>query len=181
MNKLRKLIDECVRRAIYEGTYDKTATPHHSKMDDIINMGKNPLTVDVGGHAKDDRLRQVSTIDWNGANFEGEHIVVSDNKFMIYKIKNFGNPDINGTLQLFGQGANGEKELRRAIDTVNGAATRNKKPLYYRTITSESNRRASEMSSHMVKTFWEFSFDGSEWYILKPNPVVSMKVSKFSK
>lgn len=177
MNKLRKLIDECVRRAIYEGTYDKTATPHHSKMDDIINMGKNPLTVDVGGHAKDDRLRQVSTIDPNGANFKGEHIIVSNNKFTIYKIKNFGNTDVKDTLQFFGN----TKELRKAIDTVNGAATRNGKPLYYRTITPEEKASGAQRSDYMVSTFWEFSFDGQEWYILKPNPVQSLKISKFIK
>ena len=155
MNKLKRIIDECVRKALYEGVFDKTATPHLSKTDASRTLGINPLSVDNGGHASRDKVLQPSTIDPNGANFDGEHIFVSDNKFMIYKVKNFGNPDIKDTLQFFGN----TKELRRAIDIVNGAAKR----------------------GYMSKTFWEFSFDGNEWYILKPNPVQTLKISKFSR
>lgn len=174
---LRNIIDECVRKVLNEGVFDKTATPYISKADVRRDIGVNPLRTDVGGHAAHDEVRQVSTIDWNGAGFDGKHIVVSDNKFMIYKIKNFGNPDVKDTLQFFGN----TKELRRAIDTLNGAARRNNKTLFYRTITSESGKNNSERSDYMVKTFWEFSFDGNEWYILKPNPVQSPKISKFSR
>lgn len=177
MNHIKKIIEECVRKALYEATYDKTAYAHHSKMDDIINMGRNPLTVDVGGHSVNDRLRQKSTITPDEEGFiSRDNIVVSDNQFTIYKIKNFGNDKINATMDFFGGST---VELARAINTMNGAARRNGKPLYYRTITSESNRRVSEKTQQMSKTFWEFSFDGEEWYIMKPNPVVSLKISKF--
>jgi hypothetical protein len=47
------------------------------------------------------------------------------------------------------------------------------------TITSESNKKTSQRTEQMAKTFWEFSFDGEEWYIMKPNPVISLKISKF--
>lgn len=177
MNRLRKIIDECVRRALYEDMFDKTATPHLSKTDVNRSIGINPLRTDVGGHSTHDEVRQASTIDWNGANFDGEHIIVSDNKFMIYKIKNFGNPDISDSLQLFGN----TKELRKAIDTVNGAARRGGKNLYWRTITSDSGKSAAQRTDYNAKTFWEFSFNGNEWYILKPQPVQTLKMSKFSK
>lgn len=180
-SNIKDFIYECVKQALYEGVFDKTAAPYMSKADAQRELGRNPLRTDVGGHSAHDEVRQVSTFDTNGANFNGEHIFVSDNKFMIYKIKNFGNPDIKGTLSIFGDGSKGEKELRRAIDTVNGAAKRNGKGLYYRTITSETNKRKAEMSSYMTNTFWEFSFDRIEWYIMKPNPVQSLKISKFSK
>ena len=98
MNKLKRIIDECLRKVLYEGVFDKTATPYLSKTDASRTLGINPLSVDNGGHASRDKILQPSTIDPNGANFDGEHILVSDNKFMIYKVKNFGNPDIKDTL-----------------------------------------------------------------------------------
>ena len=98
--------------------------------------------------------------------------------FNIYKIKNFGNIDVVDTLSFFGRGASGEKELRRAIDTLNGAADRNGKTLSYRTITSETNKGISERTSYMKNTFWEYSFNGNDWYVLIPNPVQTMKLSK---
>ena len=101
--------------------------------------------------------------------------------FNIYKIKNFGNIDVADTLSFFGRGASGEKELRRAIDTLNGAADRNGKTLSYRTITSETNKGISERTSYMKNTFWEYSFNGNDWYILIPNPVQTMKLSKLIK
>jgi hypothetical protein len=179
MNKLGKLIDECVRRAIYEGVFDKTATPHISKGDVRRDIGINPLRTDVGGHAAHDEVTQPSTITPDEEGFiSQENIVISDNQLIIYKIKNFGNDKINGTMDFFGGST---VELARAINTMNGAARRNGKPLFYRTITSEGNKRASERTRQMVKTFWEFSFDGEEWYIMKPNPVVGLKISKFIK
>lgn len=179
MNKLKRIIDECVRRALYEGVFDKTATPHVSKAEAQREIGINPLRTDVGGHAAHDEVLQPSTITPNQEGFESrENIVISDNQFAIYKIKNFGNDKINGTMDFFG---NSTVELDRAINTVNGAAKRNNKPLYYRTITSQSYEKISKRNKQMAKTFWEFSFDGEEWYILKPNPVVGMKISKFIK
>lgn len=175
---LRNFILECVRETLNEAWYTGTATPYHSKSEASRELGRNPLRTDVGGHSASTEVRQPSTFDRNGENFRGENIVLSDNKFTIYKIKNFGNPDIKETLSLFGQGAAAEIELRRAIDTVNGAADRNGKSLSFRTITSESNKRKSEQTGHMRGTFWEFSFDGHEWFLLKPNPVQTMKPSK---
>lgn len=172
-NRLREVITKAVKEALYEGMYSKTATPELSKSDIHREIGVNPLITD-----KWDKVRQPSTFDTNGANFKGEHIIVSDNKFTFYKVKNFNNPDIKDTLSLFGGGANGEKELRRAIDIINGAAKRNNKFLELRTITSETNKKLSMKTSYMRGTFWEFSY-GDEWYILKPNPVQNLKASKF--
>lgn len=164
---------------ISEGNYDDSSTPLLSKTITHRDIGKNPLTVDNGGHAASGVLLQPSTYDYNGANFKGINIVVSDNKFMFYKVKNFGTDKIGSTLQLFGRGAGGEKGLRAAIDTLNGAAKRNNRNLMYRTITSESFKQRSEATDHMSNTFWEFSYDnGMTWYILKPNPVQNMKKSE---
>ena len=106
-----------------------------------------------------------------------QHIFVTDNKFLMYKVKNFGNPDVKDTLQFFGNTA----EFRRAKDTIDGASKRGGKPVYYRTISPESERSKIERGDFMVKTFWEFSFDGDEWYIMKPQPVQTLKISKFSR
>lgn len=164
---------------VAEGRYTDTATPWNSRSDRSRNLGYNPLYADNGGHSNNDVVSQVSTFDRNGASFKpSDNLVVSDNKFIIYKIKTFGNDKVESTLSIFGSGASGERELRRAIDTVNGAADRNGRHVTYRTITSETNRRASMSSGHMTKTFWEFSLDGGRsWYILKPNPVIDMKKS----
>ena len=181
MKNLDKIIKETIRRIINEGRFDTTATPHNSHTDVNRNLGHNPLYADNGGHAAHDVVSQVSTFDTNGQNFKtnGNDIVVSDNKFIIYKIKNFGNDKIESTLSLFGRGAGGEKELRRAIDTINGAAKRNGRSVSYRTITSDSFKGSSKRTGQMAKTFWEFSLDGgNSWYILKPNPIQTMQPSK---
>lgn len=162
-----------------EGYYDDSATPLFSKDKTNRELGVNPLAVDNGNHTSSDTLRQPSTIDYNGANFKGINLVVSDNKFMFYKVKNFGTDKISSTLQLFGRGAGGEKGLRTAIDTLNGAAVRNNKKLMFRTITSQSFRKKSEATGHMSNTFWEFSYDnGNTWYVMRPHPVQSMQQSK---
>ena len=183
MNKAesKRLIFESVKKAINEAWYTNTSTPHMSHGDARRELGRNPLRTDVGKHSANDEVRQPSTFDRNGANFQGKHIVLSDNMFNIYKIKNFGNIDVTDTLSFFGRGASGEKELRRAIDTLNGAADRNGKRLSYRTITSESNKSMSERTSYMRNTFWEFSFNENDWYILTPNPIQTMKLSKLIK
>lgn len=179
-NALERLIFESVKNAINEAIYD-TTIPYMSKVDAQRNLGRNPLRTDVGNHSSNDEVSQPSTFDRNGANFDGEHIVLSDNKFLFYKLKNFGNPDVKDTLSFFGQGATGEKELRRAIDRLNGASDRSSKGLYYRTITSESNKNVSERTSYMRGTFWEYSFNGYDWYILTPNAPQKMKQSKLVK
>lgn len=178
---LRQLIKEAVIEALSEGRFDHTATPHNSHIDVMQGLGVNPLTVDNGGHAANDVVAQVSTVDFNGENFKtnGNDLCVTNNKFMIYKIKNFGNDKIESTLSLFGRGAMGEKELRRAIDTVNGAATRNRRPVEWRTVTSSSNKRISDSTGKMSNTFWEFSLDGgSTWNIMKPNPIQNLQPTK---
>ena len=173
-------IKEIVREVLMEGRFDRTATPHFSHTDTFRNIGKNPLYTDNGGHSSRDVSPLVSTYDTNGANFRTDNnIVLSDNKFIIYKIKNFGNDSIESTLSLFGRGAGGEKELRRAIDTINGAALRNGRSVKYRTITSEAFKASSKRTNQMAKTFWEFSLDnGSTWNILKPEPIQNLQQSK---
>lgn len=177
-NWLEKALYESIKQAINESWYTNTATPYMSRSEANRELGRNPLRTDVGKHSPREEVRQPSTFDRNGANFKGEHIILSDNQFNIYKIKNFGKLEIDGTLAFFGRGATGEKELRRAIDTLNGAADRNGRFLSYRTITSVTKKNVSERTNYMKDTFWEFSFNNSEWYILKPNPVQSMKLSK---
>ena len=181
MDDLRQIIKEALTEILGEGRYNTTATPYNSHGDVRRNLGYNPLYSDNGGHSANDTVSQVSTFDRNGANFttNGNDLCVSDNKFIIYKIKNFGNDKIESTLSMFGRGAGAEKELRRAIDTVNGAATRNRRSVSWRTITSDSFKRQSERSGKMNHTFWEFSLDGGNtWYILKPQPVQSLQPSK---
>lgn len=181
MEDIRKLVKKILKEMLTEGRYDTTATPHNSHADVRRNLDYNPLYSDNGGHSAHDTVSQVSTFDTNGQNFKtnGNNIVISDNKFIIYKIKNFGNDKIESTLSLFGRGAGAEKELRRAIDTINGAATRNRRSVKYRTITSETFQGTSKRTGQMSKTFWEFSLDGGNtWYILKPSPIQSMQPSK---
>lgn len=167
MRNLKRIIDECVRRVLYEAgniSYRDTATP-------LVMQRRT-------GHAKGlDDTSDPSSKDFTGEALGGktEHLFVSDNKFMIYKIKNFGNTEINGTMQFFGNTV----EYRRAFDTVNGAANRGGKGVCWRTITPESAKSMAQRNGFMSKSFWEFSFDGQEWYILKPNPVQTLKISKF--
>lgn len=177
--KLTESQYETIKDLIDEGYYDDSATPLFSRNKTNRELGVNPLAVDNGGHTPNDVLRQPSTVDYNGANFKGLNIIVSDNKFMFYKVKNFGTDKISSTLQLFGRGAGGEKGLRTAIDNLNGAAVRNGKTLRFRTITSETFKNKSKMTDHMSNTFWEFSYDnGNTWFILKPHPVQHMQQSK---
>ena len=106
-------------------------------------------------------------------------LIETDNKFTIYKIKNFNTDKISSTMDLFGRGASGEKSFRKEIDIMNGAATRNRRHLIYRTITSVSNEAKSKSTGNMSGTFWEFSYDmGNTWYIMKPNGTQNMIPSK---
>lgn len=183
MGNIKNIIYKIIKDVINEERYDKTATPYNSKDERHYLIGKNPLTVNNGGHASNDILSQPSTFDKNGATFTSDtNIILSDNKFIIYKIKNFGTDKIDATINLFGQGAKGEKLLRREIDVMNGAAQRNGRNLIYRTITSNSNEQRSKKTNRMSNTFWEFSFNnGDTWYIVKPNGTQSMQESKLIK
>ena len=176
LKQLENIIVESITQILDEGLYDTTPTPHFSKTDNYRNIGSNPLTVDNGNHVSSDSISQPSTIDFNGERLDAEPIYLSDIKFTIYKIKNFGNDGIESTLSFFGRGASGEKLFRNAIDTVYGAARRNGRNVIFRTISSTDNpaRRNS-----VYKCFWEFSFDnGNTWNIMKPNPVQNMTQSK---
>lgn len=179
-NTLKNIIKEEIIKLLDEHRYQYTATPLNTKTDTVINLGVNPLTVDNGDRTPNDVLGQPSTFDRNGASFTTDNnITLSDNKFMIYKIKNFGTDKITATIDLFGRGANGEKKFRKEIDIMNGAATRNSRGLLYRTITSDSSQKRSKSSGKMANTFWEFSFDnGKTWYIMKPNGTQTMQPSK---
>lgn len=180
IEEFKKQLKQALKEVLSEGHYSNSVTPVFGKTDMLNNLGKNPLYVDNGNHTPSDVLLQPSLVDYNGANFKGQHIVLSDNKFIIYKIKNFGTDKIASTLSLFGNSpSSSEKGLRAAIDTINGAAYRNSKTLLWRTITSESNRQKSQSSGHMTNTFWEFSLDGgSTWCIMRPRPSENMQVSK---
>lgn len=180
MDYLDRIITETLNRYLTEVRYDNDTQPHNSKTDTHIHIGRNPLTVDVGGHSSQDVLSQPSTIDWNGENMEAntEHIFVSDNKFTFYKVKNFGNPNVTSTMGFF----KNDKGFRAAIDTINGAATRNNRIMvYYRTITPESRADAAKRSGYTLNTFWEFSYDRERWFIIQPNPTQNMKESSFKK
>ena len=175
MSYLDNIIAETIRRYVNEASkYDNSTTRINSKAQANRHLG-HPMFVDNGGHASNDQLSQPSTVDWNGINFDtkGNDIVVSDNKFMFYKVKAFGSAQINCTKDLF----NGDKDFRRAIDIVNGAAARGFKTVYWRTVTSESFEQSSKNSGKMLNTFWEFSFNNIDWYFLKPNPVQEIKPS----
>ena len=180
MVDIRALVREAFAEVLTEGRFDTTSVPHNSHSDVRRQLGHNPLYADNGGHSAHDVVSQVSTFDTNGQQFRpSDNIVVSDNKFIIYKIKNFGTDRIQSTLNLFGQGAGGEKELRRAIDTINGAAARNRRSVTSRPITSDTFKAASNRTGHMSNTFWEFSLDnGSNWFILKPQPIQNMQQSR---
>ncbi|MDE5888824.1 MAG: hypothetical protein K2H20_02265, partial [Bacilli bacterium] len=108
-----------------------------------------------------------------------EMITLSDNGYMIYKIKNFGNVDIKETLTLFGNGSIAERNFRKAIDTIYGAGKRNGRMPVFRTISPTSLQRKR---NSVRDTFWEFSFDnGNTWFILKPEPVQNMKESQLKR
>lgn len=176
-NRLRQIIKEEIDKILFESIYDQTATPLVTHGDRFRELGVNPLRTDIGGHSSRDEVLQPSTYDKNGENFTGEHIFVTDNKFIIYKVKNFANPDVKSTKSFFGDSF---VELRKAIDTLNGAAKRNGKTLSYRTISPETQKSKVEASSYMYQTFWEYSFDGGKtWYVLIPKPTQNMKLSKF--
>lgn len=175
MSYLDRIITETIRRYVNEASkYDNSTSPINSKSVVNRNLG-HPMFTDNGGHASNDQLSQPSTVDWNGINFttNGNDIVVSDNKFMFYKMKAFGTDRIKCTKDLF----KNDKELRKAIDIVNGAASRGFKSVYWRCVTSQSSESKSQKSGKMLDTFWEFSFNKTDWYFLKPNPVQELKKS----
>lgn len=178
MKYLDRIISETIQDYINEVRYDNDTQPHNSKTDVHNTIGINPLTVDVGGHSSQDVLSQPSTIDFSGEsmNSNTEHIFVSDNKFLFYKVKNFGNPDVKSTMNFFKK----MPDFRAAIDTINGAAVRSSMGgVYFRTISPESLKDRIVASDFMIDTFWEFSYNKEDWYIVQPNPTQKMRKSGF--
>lgn len=181
-NNLINLIESTIKEILNEDRYKDAITPDNSRSTTNRNLGYNPLFVDNGGHANNDVLRQASTVDKNGANFvtsNDNRRIVNQNKFTIYRIKNFGNDTIPSTMSLFGSGITGKNELRKAIDQLNGGASRNGKYVTYRTITLDKSADKAEKSGWMIDTFWEFSLDnGKTWFIFKPKPLENLKQAK---
>lgn len=174
------LIEEKIHEALSEFKYRDSITPNNSKIVRNYSLNKNPIAVDNGGHASNDVVRQASTYDYNGETFDTTNRkFINQNKFTIYKIKNFGTDKVESTMSLFGKGSNGEKGLRTAIDLLNGGAARNRKSVQYRTITLDTSEKKAERSGWMIDTFWEFTLDnGNTWFILKPNPLENIKIAK---
>lgn len=178
MNRLRLLIENIVRECLNEeGRFSISQFPLNSRSHREQNVGNPIISHGNGNHSNQDVVSQVSTVDDNGANFDSgdRHYCISEKNMMKYKWYNFKNPDVKSTMDFFG---NNMTELRREIDRLNGAATRNGKTLIYRTITSKDRASASDRSDHMLYTFWEFSFDnGQTWYVMIPNGADKMKKS----
>lgn len=181
-NNLISLIESTIRDILNEDRYKNSITPDNSKIIANKNLGYNPLFVDNGGHASNDVVSQPSTYDYNGETFQAtdnNRKIVNQNKFTIYKIKNFGSDTIPSTMSLFGSGAYGENKLRTAIDLLNGGAKRNNRSVIYRTITLDKSANKAKKSGWMIDTFWEFSLDnGFTWNILKPKPLENLKRAK---
>ena len=171
-NNFISLIESTIREILNEDRYKDSITPDNSRAVTNRNLGYNPLTVDS----------QPSTYDYNGETFQAtddNRRIVNQNKFTIYKIKNFGNDTIPSTMSLFGSGAYGTNNLRTAIDLLNGGAKRNGKYVMYRTITLDKSVDKAKKSGWMIDTFWEFSLDnGRTWNILKPKPLENLKQAK---
>lgn len=181
-NNLISLIESTIREVLDEDRYKDSITPDNSRGIVNRNIGSNPLTVDNGGHASNDVVSQPSTYDYNGETFQAtddNRRIVNQNKFTIYKIKNFGNDAIPSTMSLFGSGVYGANNLRTAIDLLNGGAKRNGRYVIYRTITLDKSADKAKKSGWMIDTFWEFSLDnGRTWNILKPKPLENLKQAK---
>lgn len=160
-NIIRRMVNESIDQIINEGPYDKSTNPIFGRS---MTTG-NPLYPSNGGHSAQDHLVQASTIDFNGANFKGETVVLNPGKLKFYKAKNFGNPDILGTKAVFGN----SKLMRNAIDTVYGGAQRGDRDVKWRAICGEDSKSSDSK-------FYEFSLDdGANWYILVPKPLQTMK------
>lgn len=178
MDRLKIIIESIVRDLLNEeGRFQQSQFPHNSRSHRERNVGNPIIGHGNGSHSNQDVTSQVSTVDDNGANFTSSdrHYCISDKNFLKYKSAHFDNTSIKSTMDFFGGNT---ENLRREIDLLNGAAKRNGKALYYRTITSKTNKKKSQMSGRMSNTFWEFSFDGINWYLLLPNAVEKMKKSK---
>ena len=155
-NNFISLIESTIREILNEDRYKDSITPDNSRAVTNRNLGYNPLAVDNGGHASNDVVSQPSTYDYNGETFQAtddNRRIVNQNKFTIYKIKNFGNDTIPSTMSLFGSGVYGTNNLRTADK--------------------------AKKSGWMIDTFWEFSLDnGRTWNILKPKPLENLKQAK---
>lgn len=176
LKQLKEHIDRLVLDIITEsGYYDDSMSPIYSRSKINKGLGVNPLYRDNGNHANADNISQPSTVDWNGEDLKNaEKVVLKENKFMIYKVKNFDNPDIKSTQSIFGDGREGDQRFRNAIDTIYGSAKRNGRDVQFRVISCEAPGTKSSK-------FYEFSYDGDTWYIVKPNPTTDMKESKLVK
>lgn len=176
---VREFVKETLFSLLKEGRYDNSMYAYNGKVDMGNNLGNNPLYVDNGNRTNNKFLRQASTIDYTGDSFRpAAKYSLSPNQFTIYKIKNFGTDSITSTLDLFGKDT---RKLRKAIDLLNGGADRGGRFVTYRTVTLADSVSKAKRSGWMVDTFWEFSLDGGHsWNILKPEPIVNMKPSKFA-
>ena len=183
MNSLKILIENIVRECLLEGgRFEQGPTPFNSRSHRERNISNPIIGHGNGNHSNQDVVGQVSTVDYNGANFvSSRHYLVTDERIKRYKESNFNNDKVKSSMDFFGEGAKGEVALRREIDRLNGAAYRNQKPLMWRTIVPKSKIALSRRSGRMSHTFWEFSLDrGSTWYVLIPNSIEKMKQSTFS-
>lgn len=176
---MREFVSEMLLSLLSEGRYDNSMYAYNGKVDMGKNVGSNPLYVDNGNRTNNEFLRQASTVDYTGDSFRpAAKYSLSPNQFTIYKIKNFGTDSISSTLDLFGKDT---RKLRKAIDLLNGGADRGGRFVTYRTVTLADSVSKAKRSGWMVDTFWEFSLDGGHsWNILKPEPIVNIKASKFA-
>ena len=179
MNRLRILIENIIREYIEEaGRFAGGPTPHNSRSHREGNVGNPIIGHGNGNHSNQDVAPQVSTFDIFGANFNGQHCVLGDNKFKNYVTANFNNEKIRSTMDFFGDNARGLGDLRREIDRLNGAAERGGRRLMWRTVTPKEKLRIALKNGFMLYTFWEYSFNGGKnWYVLVPNSIEKMKPS----
>lgn len=174
-NTLTQHIYEAIAQVLGEGWYDHSPHPHFSRSETNRNLGTNPLYTDNGGHSNADRITQPSTVDYNGMNFHGQNYVISDNAFMIYKIKNFGHDRFTGSMNMFAN----TKDFRTNLDLLFGGARRGGRGVLFRSFTPQSKATTAKRNGYMSFTFWEFSLDGGQtWNIMRPRPLDKIQQSK---
>jgi hypothetical protein len=174
-NVLKRILDESPNQL-----YGNSTVAIHDRNRE--GNSDNPTDVGRGDRTSDEVLRQPSTYDKNGSEFNtGIHIFLKPNQMQIYKYKAFNSTTINSTLDIFGTNPSiATKELRRAIDQLNGGAKRNNTTVHYRTLSDETFRDKVEKSNYQLYTFWEYRFNGrGEYFLLRPNPIISQKPSPY--
>ena len=176
MRNIDILIENVVRDVLKEYRYKKSSMPDNSKGLRNSMLGKNPLASDYGNHAREDFLSQVSTVDYNGARFRPEDIILKNPEAMrTYRATKYGNPDMESTLNVFSTKSRSEAEkgLRRAIDTIFGRAREKNVAPRFRITTSTTNLERAMQTSFISGCFWDFSLNnGKTWFKMKPNPTV---------